>query len=60
VTSGVLTDDFCTDIANMLHENASVESLLPGRYALTGSENIELITALQHNTKLKTLLLKTM
>jgi hypothetical protein len=52
-------DNFVTDIAEMLEENPSLESLCIGRYDLIhADEYVELITALQQNTKLKPLLLQ--
>jgi hypothetical protein len=50
---------FRTDIAAMLQENASLESLSIRRYNLIEAEEyVELITVLQHNTTLKTLILQ--
>jgi hypothetical protein len=49
---------FCTDIGAMLKENASLESLRIRRYGeFKVEEYVELITALQHNMKLKSLFL---
>jgi hypothetical protein len=49
---------FCTGIAALLQENASLQSLRIRRYdEFKVEEYIELITALQHNMKLKSLFL---
>jgi hypothetical protein len=49
---------FCTGIAAMLQENASLQSLRIWRYAeFKVEEYVELITALQHNMRLKSLFL---
>jgi hypothetical protein len=46
---------FCIDIAAMLQENASLESLIIRSHAIKAKEFCVLITVLQHNMTLKTL-----